>query len=330
VRNRLGGAVLVVAIVSAGAVTAAAAPVEVPSAPQVSVPSVPQVPVPPVSVPEVPVPSVPAPVAPVAPAPQVQVPVPVPAAPSVEIPAAGSVAAAAGGAASAGGTRSVGPTVEAVADRIGPVGYAGGSGDEGDFSRSARERKAQRANIKRLRRKLRPIRDCLHLLARRPRRAIVLHLGLGDARPRSRQAVARRMRTSRRHVRGMERRSFARLRRADRAGACDGAATTTAVLGFGDAAGVAFALAGFSPGGDDGAAPAVQVLGARESGGGGSGDADGEAGGGGQDADRPIGLVDTAAEDLRTIALILGGLLVAGVAVAFVLARLRRPDRPLK
>lgn len=330
---------LLVAISIAGAVAAHAAPLDVPAVPQTQVPDVP---VPQVSVPSVPAPSLPAPSAPGSPSlPQASAPS-VPAVPNVQAPAGGALSAGGalpGGSALPGtgsGVRAVGPA-GAVGSTAGVVGSTAGAvagrlmaqPPSGAFARDRRTRRAQRTAIKRVRRKLRPVRDCLHLLPRRSRRALVLHLGLGDARPRSRQAVARRLGTSWRRVRRMERISIARLRRADRAGACDEGVSPTTILGV-SAAGrdATFAVASFTEESGGGAAGGTgDVRGERESSSAGGGSPDGRAGGAG---DRPIGLVETAADDLQTIALILGGLLAAGVAGALLINRLRRPERWLK
>jgi hypothetical protein len=326
--------VLLLAISSAGTVTAPAASPQVPPVPNVQAPEVP--------VPSLPAPPLPAPSAPAVPSvPEVAVPVP---APVPAVPAVPEVQAPHGGALQPGDALSAGSSVpgsgsgvRAVAPVAGSVGAMAGAvagrvlarPPSGAFARDRGTRRAQRTAIRRVRRKLRPVRDCLHLLERRPRRALVLHLGLGDARPRSRQAVARRLGTSWRRVRRMERLSIARLRRADRAGACDADGSPATILGIPDAAEASFAVAAFT-GAPAGGAPAGtgEVRGQRESGG-----ADEERDDGADAApgrDRPIGLVDTAAEDLQTLALILGGLLAAGVAVALLLARLRRPERPMK
>jgi hypothetical protein len=311
--NRGCGVVLVLAIMGAGTVTAMAAPLNPPALPEVSVPSVP--------VPEVSVPSVPAP----APVP-VPAPPPVPAV-QVDAPPAGSA------------TRNVGPTVEAVAERAASTGASvvlgprlDGRAPTAERRREAqRRRRAARATIERLRRRLRPVRHCLHVLPGKSRRTLRLHLGLGEARPRSRQAVARRMGTSWWRVRRIERRSLVQLRRADRAGACEssGPGTTTA-FGPADTGIRTLAVAAV----DAPAPPDVPLAGqGGVRGAGESGTADSENGGGdasspGRSGRRgPIGLVDSATDDLQTLALILAVLLLAGFAVGL-LARLRRPRGP--
>jgi hypothetical protein len=326
--NRGCGVVLVLAIMGAGTVTAMAAPLNPPALPEVSVPSVPvpEVSAPSVPVPEVSVPSVPAPAPVPLPAPA---PVPVPALPPV--PAVQVAAPPAGSA-----TRNVGPTVEAVAERAASTGASvvlgprlDGRAPTAERRREAqRRRRAARATIERLRRRLRPVRHCLHVLPGKSRRTLRLHLGLGEARPRSRQAVARRMGTSWWRVRRIERRSLVQLRRADRAGACEssGAGTTTA-FGLADTGIQRLAVAAVDVPAPPDVPPAGQggVRGAGE-----SGTADGENGGGdasspGRSGRRgPIGLVDSATDDLQTLALILAVLLLAGFAVGL-LARLRRP-----
>jgi hypothetical protein len=336
--------VLLVAISSAGAVAAHAAPLDTRAVPQVQVPdvpvprvSVPSAPVPSVPAPSVPAPSLPAPSAPSVPTlPHVSAPS-IPAVPNVHTPAGGALSAGGALPGTGSGVRAVGPG-GAVGSTAGAVGSTAGAvagrlmaqPPSGAFARDPRTRRDQRTAIKRVRRKLRPVRDCLHLLPRRSRKALVLHLGLGDARPRSRRAVARRLGTSWRRVRRMERISIARLRRADRAGACDEGASPATILGVSAAGGDrAFALASFTEDSGGGAAAGTgDVRGERESNsaGGGSADDDGPDGA----RDRPIGLVDTAAEDLQSIALIMGGLLAAGVAVALLFGRLKRPDRSAK
>jgi hypothetical protein len=185
-----------------------------------------------------------------------------------------------------------------------------------------------RVTIYRLRRKLRKVSHCLHLLPREPRRALRLHLGLGDARPRSRQAVARRMGTSWWRVRRMERRSLVQLRRADRADACGEDTDGGGPFGVADAGSGGFALASVTTPPPAAVAPAPEerqgqgqaqggVRGERESG----SDPRGSGRGG------RIGLVDSAAEDLQTLALILVGLVAAGFVLAL-LGRLRRTGGP--
>jgi hypothetical protein len=318
--------VLVLAIMGAGTVTATASPLAAVAPPQVSVPSVPvpevsvpEVSVPDVSVPEVSVPAVPAPAAP-APAPVIEAP----AARSVSVPAAVAPT----------GTRAVGPTVEAVGERViasgGSLSLGPGAGDSEQAAErrreAARHRRAVRTTIQRLRRKLRKVDHCLHLLPGKSRRALRLHLGLGDAEPRSRQAVARRMGTSWWRIRRIERRSLVQLRRADRADACGertGAAASFAVADTGTGG---FAPASFTtpPLAND--APAQEQDRGRAQGG-----ARGETESGsdprGNGRSGPIGLVDSAAEDLQTLALILVGLVGAGFVLAL-LGRLRRTGGP--
>jgi hypothetical protein len=321
--------VLVLAIMGAGTVTATASPVDAVAPPQVSVPSVPvpEVSVPEVSVPQVSVPAVPVPAAP-APAP----------APAIAVPAAQSVQVPAAVAPGSSTTRTVGPTVEAVADRVvasgGSLSLGPGAG-EGERAaerrrEAARHRRAVRVTILRLRRKVRRVDHCLHLLPRKSRRALRLHLGLGDARPRSRQAVARRMGTSWWRIRRMERRSLAQLRRADRAGVCGEAATDAgsafAVAGT-DSGGVALASFTTPPPATVPAVPQDQDQGQGQARGGVRGETD--SGRAPRDGRRggPIGLVDTAEEDLQTLALILVGLVAAGFLLGL-LGRLRRTRGP--
>jgi hypothetical protein len=125
----------------------------------------------------------------------------------------------------------------------------------------------------------------------------------------------------------MERRSLAQLRRADRADACGERTAAGAVFGPASSGpGGGFALASVTtplPASD--AAPADQgrgrvqggVRGERESG----SDPRGAGRGG------PFGLVDTEAEDLQTLALILVGLVAAGFVLGL-LGRLRRTGGP--
>jgi hypothetical protein len=321
--------VLVLAIMGAGTVTATASPLDAVAPPQVSVPnvSVPEVSVPQVSVPEVPVPEVPVPAAPVpAPTPP---PVPVieaPAAPSASLPAA-----VAPGSSQA---RTVGPTVEAVADRVVAsggslsLGPAAGEGERAAERRreAARHRRAVRATIHRLRRKLRKVDHCLHLLPRKSRRVLRLHLGLGDARPRSRQAVARRMGTSWWRIRRMERRSLVQLRSADRADACGERAAGAKVFAVADAETGDVALASFTtPPPVTGAAEPQQERGRAQGGVRGETDSGSAPRAGGRGG--PIGLVDSAAEDLQTLALILVGLVLAGFVLGL-LGRVRRTGGP--
>jgi hypothetical protein len=340
--------VLLLATSSAGAATAGAAPVDSPAIPQVQVPelTVPQVSAPSVPAPSVPAPSVPAPSAPAVPS-VPQISAPAPSVPVVQVPAGGALSAGAAlpGLPGAGSEARSGESIGPAGAAAGSVGLTAGAvagrllaaPPSGAFARDPQRRRAQLAAVRRVRRKLRPVRDCLHLLARRPRMALVLHLGLGDARPRSRQAVARRLRTSWRRVRRMERTSIARLRRADRAGACDEPGTPVTFLslsGEGQEQ-ASFALTALGGTAAQDAAAGGEVLGARDAGdargqGGAGGSAGDTADSGANRGDRPIGLVETSTDDLQIIALIVGGLLAAGVAAAYLIGRLRRPDRHVK
>jgi Sigma-70, region 4 len=166
---------------------------------------------------------------------------------------------------------------------------------------------------RRIRRTLKRHSECRFLLTTRERRILRLHLGLGDRKARSRQAVARRLDTSTGRVRRAERRAVVKLRRAGRSGICDSPGLTAASFGLGGngpAADLAAALIG-----EGGTAPDGGVLGARGSGdrGGDSpdapaGDRDGPRAGGYALADANDGLTTLAwiAAVATALALLLG------------------------
>jgi hypothetical protein len=228
-------------------------------------PQLPQVTVPPVTVPPV-VPQSQPPALPPVPqlaAPRPLAPTPPPSAPPPALPTlSGSATASAG----AGDLAAI---VERAVEAAWPPGAVGGANDDRsarDRRASRAERRAKRARERQVRRRLRRIverhSECHFVLTGRERRVLRLHLGLGEHEPRSRLAVARRLETSSRRVRRLERRAIQKLRRADRSGICEQAAVTL-VSGSVGAGGVPAVFA------DSADAPqeSGSVLGARRSGG---------------------------------------------------------------
>jgi hypothetical protein len=131
-------------------------------------------------------------------------------------------------------------------------------------------------------------------------------------------------------IRRMERRSLVQLRRADRADACGEGTAGAAPFGVADSGAGGFALASLTtPPPADGAPQQEQEQGQGRAQGGVRGEtksgSEQRTGGRGS----PIGLVDSAAEDLQTLALILVGLVAAGFVLAL-LGRLRRTGGPAR
>jgi hypothetical protein len=231
---------------------------------------VPQVTVPPVTVPPVTVPEVTVP--PVVPQPLPQIPappVPTPSAPAPSAPAPGLPAPPSGATTASAPAADLGAIVERAAEAVWSADGAGADGGTAEDRAAARaERRAKRERARQVRRRLRRAlvrhSDCRYLLTSREQRILRLHLGLGDREARSRQAVARRLDTSTRRIRRVERRAVVKLRRAGRSGICDSPGLTTVSAGLGgsdEAAEFAAALGAAGKGSDGG------VLGARGSGG---------------------------------------------------------------
>jgi hypothetical protein len=238
---------------------------------EVEIPQLPQVTVPPV----VPLPPPPeAPTAPTLPAPPTPPPTVSPAAPYPGLPVpSGSAAVAAAGSPATILERAMESVPWWVGDAGGDDG--GSARDRGsapDRKAARAERRARRARERRVRRRLRRVverhRECRFVLTGRERRILRLHLGLGDYEARSRRAVARRLDTSSRRIRRIERRAVRKLRRADRSGICDAPAMTlmNAGTGAGGLRAVLVGGAGVSMASTGPSQESGGVLGARESG----------------------------------------------------------------
>jgi hypothetical protein len=311
------GALLVVATVGAGAVTASTAPV---APPNVSLPALPAPP--PVSLPQVPVPA-----APPAPVPIPAVPA-VPSPPAVQAPAAPSPAPV-----GTTGARALGVAVGSATSEVAsaPAQLASGAarpsrartGNHGGWNRGERKR------VRRLRHEVRRYRGCFSILSRRSQRVLELHLGLRPARrPHSRRAVAQRYDTSSRRIARRERRSIGRLRRAARSGGCTGdfASSASAQAGGGSAFNVALVGSDVGSGASEGQGDRIGVAGVEESGG-----SNGDEGGARK---RPPGIpgtgfVNNVGDDLQDLAGIVGGLLALALALAlFALYRKGALERP--
>ena len=237
---------------------------------------VPVVDVPPVSVPEVSVPEV---TAPQVPQPLPVVPQPLPAIPSPPVLVPTAPAPSGAGTASTPAA-DLGAIVERAAEAVwSPGDDDGASGGTAEERAAARaERRAKRARARQVRRRIRRTlkrhSECRFLLTTRERRILRLHLGLGDRKARSRQAVARRLDTSTGRVRRAERRAVTKLRRAGRSGICDSPGMTTVSVSLGGSSPAADLAAALGAAGESGATPDGGVLGARGSGGRGGGSSD--------------------------------------------------------
>jgi hypothetical protein len=174
-------------------------------------------------------------------------------------------------------------------------------------------------------------RECRFVLTGRERRILRLHLGLGDQDPRSRQAVARRLDTSSRRIRRVERRAVRKLRRADRSGVCDQPVVTLISAGIGASGLPAVVVGGANAfvGSTGASQERGGVLGARGSGesrgdapDATGGDRDGPTRGGYSLADPDSGLVALAAVAAAATAL----MLLAGVLLLWRRGALELPE----
>lgn len=208
--------------------------------------------------------------------------------------------------------------VERAVEAVWPPGADGrAAGDRSDRDRGASraERRARRARARRARRRLRRVverhSECRFVLTGRERRVLRLHLGLGEWEARSRRSVARRLETSSRRVRRLERRAIRKLRQADRSGACDRYAVTL-LSGSVGTNGLPAVFAGGATTSRGGGA----VLGARGSRGSGADSAESASDDGGGAAAGPFSLAD-AENGLVTLAWIVAAAtaltLLAGV-----------------